>query len=120
MSQPTVAIVGRPNVGKSALFNRMVRGRLALVEDIPGTTRDRLYGKVEWRGRLFQVVDTGGMDLEARTSLSAQVRQQVQAAVDEAQVILFVVDAREGVTAGDLEIADVLRRTAKPVLMLAN
>jgi len=117
---PVVAIVGRPNVGKSALFNRMVRGRLALVEDIPGTTRDRLYGKVEWRGRLFQVVDTGGMDLEARTSLSAQVRQQVQAAVDEAQVILFVVDSIEGVTAGDLEVADALRRTAKPVLMLAN
>jgi len=117
---PVVAIVGRPNVGKSALFNRMVRGRLALVEDIPGTTRDRLYGNVEWRERLFRLVDTGGLDLEARGSLSAQVRQQVQAAVDEAQVILFVVDSREGVTAGDLEVADVLRRTAKPVLMLAN
>jgi len=115
-----VAIVGRPNVGKSALFNRMVRGRVALVEDIPGTTRDRLYGNVEWRGRLFRLVDTGGLELEARTSLSAQVRQQVQAAVDEAQVILFVVDSSEGVTAGDLEIADILRRTAKPVLMLAN
>ena len=117
---PVVAIVGRPNVGKSAVFNRMVRGRLALVEDIPGTTRDRLYGNVEWRGRLFRLVDTGGLDLEARTSLSAQVRQQVQAAVDEAQVILFVVDSSEGVTAGDLEVADTLRRTAKPVLMLAN
>jgi GTP-binding protein len=117
---PVVAIVGRPNVGKSALFNRMVRGRLALVEDIPGTTRDRLYGNVEWRERLFRLVDTGGLELEARSSLSAQVRQQVQAAVDEAQVILFVVDSSEGVTAGDLEVADVLRRTAKPVLMLAN
>jgi len=117
---PVVAIVGRRNVGKSALFNRMVRGRVALVEDIPGTTRDRLYGNVEWRERLFRLVDTGGLDLEARTSLSAQVRQQVQAAVDEAQVILFVVDASEGVTAGDLEVADILRRTAKPVLMLAN
>jgi GTP-binding protein len=98
----------------------MVRGRVALVEDVPGTTRDRLYGNVEWRERLFRLVDTGGLDLEARTSLSTQVRQQVQAAVDEAQVILFVVDASEGVTAGDLEVADVLRRTAKPVLMLAN
>jgi len=107
-------------VGKSALFNRMVRGRLALVEDIPGTTRDRLYGNVEWRERLFRLVDTGGLDLEARTSLSALVRQQVQAAVDEAQVILFVVDSSEGVTAGDLEVADTLRRTAKPILMLAN
>jgi GTP-binding protein len=117
---PVVAIVGRPNVGKSALFNRMVRGRLALVEDIPGTTRDRLYGNVEWRGHVFRLADTGGLDMEARTSLSAQVRQQVQAAVDEAQVILFVVDSSEGITAGDLEVADVLRRTAKPVLMLAN
>jgi GTP-binding protein len=117
---PVVAIVGRPNVGKSALFNRMVQGRVALVEDIPGTTRDRLYGDVEWRGRLFRVVDTGGLDLEARTSLSALVRQQVQVAVDEAQAILFVVDSAEGVTAADLEVADVLRRTAKPVLMLAN
>jgi len=117
---PVAAIVGRPNVGKSALFNRMVRGRVALVEDIPGTTRDRLYGNVEWRGRLFRLVDTGGLDLEARTSLSALVRQQVQAAVDEAQAILFVVDSSEGVTAADMEVADVLRRTAKPVLMLAN
>jgi GTP-binding protein len=117
---PVVAIVGRPNVGKSALFNRMVRRRVALVEDIPGTTRDRLYGNVEWRGRLFRLVDTGGLDLEARTSLSALVRQQVQAAVDEAQVILFVVDSAEGVTAADVEVADVLRRTAKPALMLAN
>ncbi len=117
---PVVAIVGRPNVGKSALFNRMVRGRVALVEDIPGTTRDRLYGNVEWRGHVFRLVDTGGLDVEARTSLSTQVRQQVQAAVDEAQVILFVVDSSEGVTAADLEVADILRRTAKPVLMLAN
>lgn len=117
---PVVAIVGRPNVGKSALFNRMVRRRVALVEDVPGTTRDRLYGDVEWRGRLFRLVDTGGLDLEVRTSISALVRQQVQAAVDEAHAILFVVDSSEGVTAADLEVADVLRRTAKPAIMLAN
>jgi GTP-binding protein len=97
-SAPVVAIVGRPNVGKSALFNRMVRGRVALVEDIPGTTRDRLYGDVEWRGRLLRLVDTGGLDLEARSALSTQVRGQVQAAVDEAQAILFVVDSTQGVT----------------------
>lgn len=115
-----VAIVGRPNVGKSALFNRMVRGRVAIVEDVPGTTRDRLYGDVEWRGRVFRLVDTGGLDLEARGSLSDQVRRQVQVAVDEAAVILFVVDSSQGVTAGDWEVADVLRRTAKPVLTLAN
>lgn len=115
-----VAIVGRPNVGKSALFNRLVRGRVAIVEDVPGTTRDRLYGDVEWRGRVFRLVDTGGLDLEARGSLSDQVRRQVQAAVDEAAVVLFVVDSSQGVTAADWEVADVLRRTAKPVLMLAN
>ena len=117
---PVVAIVGRPNVGKSALFNRMVRGRVALVEDLPGTTRDRLYGNVEWRGRLFRLVDTGGLDLEARTSLSALVKGQVETAVAEAQAILFVVDASEGVTTADVEVADVLRRTAKPALLVAN
>ena len=106
-------------MGKSALFNRMVRGRLALVEDIPGTTRDRLYGNVEWRERSSAWWTRAAWTGSAH-SLSAQVRQQVQAAVDEAQVILFVVDSSEGVTAGDLEVADVLRRTAKPVLMLAN
>lgn len=117
---PLVAIVGRPNVGKSALFNRLVRGRVAIVEDEPGTTRDRLYGDLEWRGRHLRLVDTGGLEIEGRLPLFAQVRQQVEAAVQEADVLLFLVDARDGVTAADHEVADVLRRTATPVLLVAN
>lgn len=118
LTLPVVAIVGRPNVGKSALFNRIAGGRIALVEDIPGTTRDRVYAQTEWRGRAFRLVDTGG--LEAEGAFSELVRRQVEAAIAEASVILFVVDAREGLTAADLEVADLLRRTDRPVLLLAN
>jgi len=119
-TRPVVALVGRPNVGKSALFNRMLGGRKALVEDIAGTTRDRLYGDVEWREREFRLVDTGGLLLDESPPYSALIRRQVEIAIEEAQVILFVVDAKEGLTAADLDVADVLRRTAKPVLLLAN
>jgi GTPase len=118
--RPVVALVGRPNVGKSALFNRMLGGRKALVEDIAGTTRDRLYGDVEWREREFRLVDTGGLLLDESPPYSALIRRQVEVAIEEAQVILFVVDAKEGLTAADLDVADVLRRMAKPVLLLAN
>jgi GTP-binding protein len=120
LSRPVVALVGRPNVGKSALFNRMLGGRKALVEEIAGTTRDRLYGDVEWREREFRLVDTGGLLLDESPPYSALIRRQVEVAIEEAQVILFVVDAKEGLTAADLDVADVLRRTAKPVLLLAN
>ncbi|HXF52167.1 MAG TPA: ribosome biogenesis GTPase Der [Dehalococcoidia bacterium] len=118
LSLPVVAIVGRPNVGKSALFNRIAGGRIALVEDIPGTTRDRVYAQTEWRGRAFRLVDTGGLEAEGR--FSDLVRRQVEAAIAEASVILFVVDAKEGLTAADLEVAELLRRTDRPVLLLAN
>ncbi len=118
--RPVVALVGRPNVGKSALFNRMLGGRKALVEDIAGTTRDRLYGDVEWREREFRLVDTGGLLFDESPPYSALIRRQVEVAIEEAQVVLFVVDAKEGLTAADLDVADVLRRTAKPVLLLAN
>ncbi len=118
LSLPVVAIVGRPNVGKSALFNRIAGGRIALVEDIPGTTRDRVYAQTEWRGRAFRLVDTGGLEAEGR--FSDLVRRQVEAAIAEASVILFVVDAKEGLTAADLEVADLLRRAERPVLLLAN
>lgn len=117
---PVVAIVGRPNVGKSALFNRMLGNRTALVEDIPGTTRDRLYGDVTWRDAQFRLVDTGGLEPEASEGYPALVRRQVEVAVEEASVVLFVVDAKEGLTAADLEVADVLRRSGKPTLLLAN
>lgn len=117
---PTVAIVGRPNVGKSTLFNRLVGRRMAIVEDTPGITRDRLYAETEWRGRPFQVVDTGGVLLEDSDPLITQVRVQALTAIEEASVILFMVDAVEGITPADEELADVLRTTTKPVLMVAN
>jgi GTP-binding protein len=117
---PTVAIVGRPNVGKSTLFNRLVGGRRALVRDTPGVTRDRLHGACEFGGWRGTIVDTGGLDPGARETLTAQVRAQILAAIAEADALLFVVDARDGVTALDLEVAAVLRRVAKPVWTVAN
>lgn len=117
---PVVALVGRPNVGKSALFNRMLRGRKALVEELPGTTRDRLYGDVEWRERRFRLVDTGGLLLDGSLPYITLIREQVASALEEAQAVLFVVDARDGPTAADYDVAEVLRRSAKPVLLLAN
>jgi GTP-binding protein len=115
-----VAIVGRPNVGKSTLFNRLVGRRVAIVEGTPGITRDRIYGRTEWLGVPLVVIDTGGLDFSDRGSVAARVRAQAQVAIDEADVILFLVDSREGVTANDLEIAETLRRTSKPVLLVAN
>ncbi|MSQ42353.1 MAG: ribosome biogenesis GTPase Der [Dehalococcoidia bacterium] len=117
---PLVAIVGRPNVGKSALFNRLTRTRRALVEEIPGTTRDRLYGYCEWRGRYVRVVDTGGVEGPDADPFSALIRQQVLEAIAEADVILFVVDAADGISAADEAITDLLRRSARPVLLVAN
>jgi GTP-binding protein len=117
---PIVAIVGRPNVGKSALFNRMVGGRPALVEDLPGTTRDRHYGNVEWRNREFQLVDTGGLEPDSPGTYTPLVREQIERAIRESEMVLFVVDAKEGPTAADADVADMLRRTNKPVLLLAN
>jgi GTP-binding protein len=118
--KPIVAIVGRPNVGKSALFNRMVGGRPALVEDFPGTTRDRIYGDVEWRDRSFRLVDTGGLEPDVPGTYTPLIRTQVEYALAEAEIVLFVIDVITGVTAADEEVADLLRRTAKPVLLLAN
>lgn len=118
--KPVVAIVGRPNVGKSTLFNRIVGARQAITEDIPGTTRDRLYGEAEWRDRPFIVIDTGGLLPDAEEGYSALIREQVQMAYMEADVVLFVVDATAGVTATDVEVAEVLRKTERPVLLLAN
>ena len=118
--KPVVAIVGRPNVGKSTLFNRLVGSRTAIVEDIPGTTRDRLYGDAEWKEHAYSVIDTGGLEPDATEGYSALIRDQVAVAMAEADAILFVVDATTGVTAIDEEIAELLRRTEKPVLILAN
>ncbi|CCO09025.1 ribosome biogenesis GTPase Der [Desulforamulus hydrothermalis] len=119
MAKPVVAIVGRPNVGKSTLFNRIVGARIAIVEDMPGVTRDRLYQDAEWRGQEFTLVDTGGLDF-AEDVITSQIRKQAELAIKEADAVLFVVDAREGVTALDEEVARSLRKTDKPVLLVAN
>jgi GTPase len=120
MTKPLVALVGRPNVGKSTLFNRIVGERLAIVEEIAGTTRDRLYADADWAGRDFTIVDTGGMEVEPGSDLAQRVRQQAEIAVAEADVILFVVDVRDGITPGDLEVAQLLRQSNKPVIVVAN
>ena len=115
-----VAIVGRPNVGKSTLFNRLTRTRQAIVNEEAGTTRDRQYGKSEWLGREFSVVDTGGWVVNSDDVFEEEIRKQVLVAVDEADVILFLVDVVNGVTDLDQEVADILRRTRKPVILVAN
>ncbi|HEX6288512.1 MAG TPA: ribosome biogenesis GTPase Der [Herpetosiphonaceae bacterium] len=127
MPQPIVAIVGRPNVGKSTLFNKLVGERRAIVEDEPGTTRDRLYGESEWHGREFTIVDTAGIlpgeEDEATASIAEIVRAtraQAQLAIDEADAILFLVDVKQGITAADEEVAEMLRQTSKPVILGVN
>jgi GTP-binding protein len=123
-AKPLVAIVGRPNVGKSQLFNRMIGERRAIVEDIAGTTRDRLVGEVEWRGRSFDLIDTGG--LAEPTSVAGSgaymdaIRDQVEAAIRDANLLLFVVDVKSGGTSADHEVAEMLRRSGKPTLLVAN
>ncbi|MEE9201909.1 MAG: ribosome biogenesis GTPase Der [Dehalococcoidia bacterium] len=120
MSLPLVAIVGRPNVGKSTLLNRLAGERRAIVEDVPGTTRDRIYADVTYDDREFTVVDTGGLEVSPGTSLARQVKAQVEMAIAEADAIVFMVDVREGLTAGDEEVAALLRRSGKPLLLAAN
>ena len=115
-----VAIVGRPNVGKSTLFNRLTQTRQAIVNEEAGTTRDRQYGKSEWIGQEFSVVDTGGWVVNSDDVFEEEIRKQVLIAVDEADVILFVVDVKGGVTDLDIEVASILRRCTKPVLLVAN
>ncbi len=120
MSLPIVAVVGRPNVGKSTLFNRIVKQRLAIVEDQPGATRDRLYSKGEWLNKEFFLVDTGGMTFDKDDQLASDVTKQAQVAVDECDVIIFVVDARTGITTEDMQITEILRREKKPIVVAVN
>ena len=120
MSRPIVAIIGRQNVGKSALLNRLAGKRLAIVEDLPGTTRDRIFADISWEGIDFTMVDTGGLVADAESPIDEGVNEQVQAAVSESDVIVFLVDVRDGVTPSELEIADRLRRVSKPILLAAN
>ncbi len=118
--KPVVAIVGRPNVGKSTLFNRIVGERIAIVEEIAGVTRDRLYMDAEWSNRTFTLVDTGGLDYAHQDIITSNIRKQANIAIKEADVILFVVDSRDGLTPVDQEIADILRKTDKPIILAAN
>lgn len=115
-----VAIVGRPNVGKSTLFNRLTQTRHAIVSDEAGTTRDRQYGKSEWTGREFSVIDTGGWVVNSDDIFEEEIRKQVMLATEEADVILFLVDVRNGLTDLDEAVANILRRTKKPVILVAN
>lgn len=119
MARPVVAVVGRPNVGKSTLFNRLIGERLAIVEDLPGTTRDRIYGTVEWNGREMSLVDTGGLDDE-KAEIPQAVRRQAEVAIEEADVVLFLVDAKSGIVPVDHDVAEQLRRSGKRVILAAN
>ena len=118
--KPLVAIVGRPNVGKSTLFNRIVGRRIAIIEDTPGVTRDRIYGDAEWLTHYFTVIDTGGIEPESEDIILAQMRRQAELAIETSHVIIFVVDGREGLTAADEEVADMLRRCKKPIVLCVN
>src|SRR5512143_2230912 len=120
MMLPTLVLVGRPNVGKSTLFNRLTRSRAALVADLPGLTRDRHYGRGRVGDRPFVIVDTGGFEPVAKDGSMHEMARQTQAAIAEADVVLFVVDARAGLTPQDQTIADRLRRSGRPVVVAAN
>ena len=120
MSKPTVAIVGRPNVGKSTLFNYIVGKRISIVEDTPGVTRDRVYAEGNWRGRSFTLVDTGGIEPESDDVILSQMREQANLAISMADVIVFVTDLKQGVTAADSDIALMLKKSKKPIVLVCN
>lgn len=119
MTKPVIAIVGRPNVGKSTIFNRIVGERVSIVEDIPGVTRDRIYSSAEWLTHDFNIIDTGGIEIGDEPFLE-QIRQQAEIAIDEADVIIFMTNGREGVTAADEQVAKILYKTKKPIVLAVN
>lgn len=120
MGRPIVAIVGRPNVGKSTLFNKIAGKRISIVEDTPGVTRDRIYGEGEWLGKYFTMIDTGGIETDMSDNILKQMRIQAQLAIDTTCVIIFVVDGKDGLTPADKEVAQMLRKSGKPVIIAAN
>ncbi|MGL4344120.1 MAG: ribosome biogenesis GTPase Der [Cellulosilyticaceae bacterium] len=120
MSKPIVAIIGRPNVGKSTLFNRLAKARISIVDDTPGVTRDRIYADVEWLTHRFTMIDTGGIEPESNDVILSQMRRQAEAAVESADVIIFLVDVKTGLTDSDMHVANMLRKSHKPVIVVVN
>lgn len=120
MSKPIVAVVGRPNVGKSTLFNKIVGSRVSIVEDTPGVTRDRIYAEAEWSGVPFVLIDTGGIEPDSDDIILSQMREQAQIAIDTADVIVFITDVQQGLVDSDAKVADMLRRSQKPVILVVN
>ncbi len=120
MSNPLIAIVGRPNVGKSTFFNKVAGRKISITEDRPGVTRDRLYADAEWRGKAFTIVDTGGLEIRSEDVMWREIKKQAEVAIDTAQVILFFVDGREGLTTSDYDVAEMLRHSGKPVILVVN
>ena len=120
MSKPLIAIVGRPNVGKSTFFNKVVGKKISITEDKPGVTRDRRYADGEWRGKAFSIVDTGGIEMRSDDVMWREIKKQAEVAIETAHVILFFVDGKEGLTTSDYDVADILRRSKKPVILVVN
>ena len=120
MSKPIVAVIGRPNVGKSTLFNRLTKSKTSIVDDTPGVTRDRIYGEVEWLTHKFTLIDTGGIEPESTDIILSQMRRQAEAAIDAADVIVFLVDVKTGLTDSDMHVANMLRKSRKPVVLVVN
>ncbi|MBO5327775.1 MAG: ribosome biogenesis GTPase Der [Clostridia bacterium] len=120
MANPLIAIVGRPNVGKSTFFNKVAGKKISITEDRPGVTRDRLYCDAEWRGKNFSMVDTGGIEINSEDTMWKEIKKQAEVAIETAQVILFFVDGKEGLTTSDYDVADMLRRSKKPVILVVN
>ncbi len=120
MANPLIAIVGRPNVGKSTFFNKVAGKKISITEDKPGVTRDRLYADSDWRGKAFTMVDTGGIEMRSEDVMWREIKKQAEVAVETAQVILFFVDGKEGITSSDYDVADMLRRSKKPVILVVN
>ena len=119
MKKQTIALVGRPNVGKSTIFNRMIGKRISIIEDTPGVTRDRIYGNATYQNHHFYLIDTGGIDLE-NASFNTEIKIQAQLAIDEADTVIFVVDGKEGLTANDYEVRNILMRSTKKVIVAIN
>ena len=120
MAKPIIAVVGRPNVGKSTLFNKIIGKRLSIVDDTPGVTRDRIYGDAEWQGQKLMLVDTGGIEPKTDDIILSSMRAQAQLAIDTAAVIIFVTDIKTGVTAADQEVAAMLQKSGKPIVLCVN